>query len=297
MRVCLFFDGKNHMKDLRRSSADKWVDHGALAEWAMSTVGGTHLVAAYYYTGVGGAKDADRHSLTDLLAELEGRPGFFIKRFERRPATRSCPHCSEAISYTEEKQVDTSLVADMVSLAARDAFDIAVVFSGDLDIAPGLAAIHAFGKQGWIATFGEGGLARGLRKAAWGTLDLAGNLDEFAYPDLADTQLTVPVPVQSNPASWDAEMLRELRRAEAHFGAGGGFVGAHYFIHRWKGHGIPETPDDRRQSVQRLLTTGLAETYSVDGKTALRVATDVDAEEETIEMGRLQQLQASAEST
>ena len=34
---------------------------------------------------------------------------------------------------------------------------------------------------------------------------------------------------------------------------GGGFVGAHYFVHRWKGHAIPEAPDLRRLSVQRLL--------------------------------------------
>jgi hypothetical protein len=52
MRVALFFDGKNHMKDLRRAAGDRWLDHEALARWTVQHVGGTTLFAAYYYTGV-----------------------------------------------------------------------------------------------------------------------------------------------------------------------------------------------------------------------------------------------------
>ena len=72
------------------------------------------------------------------------------------------------------------------------------------------------------------------------------------------------------PEAIDSEVLRELRRAQAHFAAGGGFVGAHYFIHRWKGHAIPDASDERRQSLERLMSSNQVETYSVDGKTALR---------------------------
>ena len=67
--------------------------------------------------------------------------------------------------------------------------------------------------------------------------------------------------------------MRELLRAEAHFTAGGGFVGAHYFIHRWKGHHIPDAPELRRQAVQRLMASNMAQAYEVDGKTALRSLT------------------------
>ena len=56
--------------------------------------------------------------------------------------------------------------------------------------------------------------------------------------------------------------------------AGGGFVGAHYFIHRWKGHNIPDAPELRRQSLQRLLAQNRVQTYQVDGKTALRTLDD-----------------------
>ena len=274
MRVALFFDGKNHMKDLRRAAQDRWIDHGALATWIVARVGGDRFVGAYYYTGVPTTQEEgahERHALTDMLEELERRPGFFVKRFNRRTTTRDCPHCAQTITYTEEKMVDTSLVTDLVMLATQDAFDCAVVFSGDLDIAPGLAAIRGLGKQAWIATFGDQGLSRSLVREAWDHVDLLAHLDAFAHPVLVDTYARPPEP-DAEPADVDAEILRELRRAESHFAAGGGFVGAHYFIHRWKGHAIPEAPDARRQAVQRLMTNGRIATYNIDGKTALKTA-------------------------
>lgn len=274
MRVALFFDGKNHMKDLRRAARDRWLNHGQLAEWVVEQVGGDELFAAFYYTGVPTAHDTDneRHALTDLLDELERRPGFFVKRFNRRAASRDCPHCAKTIHYTEEKMVDTTLVSDMILLAVRDAYDVAVVFSGDLDVAPALDAVHALGKKTWIATFGSSGLSRSLTRAAWGTLNLLEHIDQFSYGDLADESPTLPTPVATRDV--DQEMHRELRRAEAHFQSGGGFVGAHYFIHRWKGHNIPDAPELRRQSMQRLLAQGRVQTYQVDGKTALRTVDD-----------------------
>lgn len=282
MRVALFFDGKNHMKDLRRAAQDRWLDHGALAKWVVEHVGGTRFVGAYYYTGVPSNEDSDRHALSDLLDEIERRPGFFVKRFVRRTTTRDCPHCKQMITYTEEKMVDTSLVVDLTVFAMQDAFDCAVVFSGDMDVAPGLAAVRATGKQAWIATFGDYGLARGLAREAWSYIDLLAHLDAFAYPSVGEPTQDDLV-VAGDTVDADTQVLRELRRAESHFAAGGGFVGAHYFIHRWKGHGIPDTPETRRQAVQRLMGLGKIETYAVDGKTALRTSNGLALDDEAVE--------------
>jgi uncharacterized LabA/DUF88 family protein len=273
MRVALFFDGKNHMKDLRRTAQDKWIDHGALADWTVKYVGGTRFVGAHYYTGVPTAQDEthERHALSDLLDELERRPGFFVKRFNRRTSTRECPHCNQMITYTEEKMVDTSLVTDLVLYGVQDAFDCAVVFTGDLDVAPALTALRALGKQAWVATFGDHGLSRSLTREAWAHIDLLPHLDQFAHPDLVGAPLKVEG-APAAPIDADVEVFRELRRAEAHFAAGGGFVGAHYFIHRWKGHGIPDGPEARRLAVQRLMSLGRVESYTVDGKTAIRTS-------------------------
>ncbi len=278
MRVALFFDGKNHMKDLRRAASERWIDHGALAKWVVEQVGGTRMVSAFYYTGVPNPNEdgggTEKHALADLLEDLERKPGFFVRRINRRTNSRDCPHSRQTVTYTEEKMVDTSLVVDLVLLAARDAFDVAVVFSGDLDVQPALEALRSMGKPCWIATFGDGGLSKSLSRSAWHTIDLLPHLDAFAFPELE----TAPERwVPDAPEQLDQEMKRELRRAEAHFGAGGGFVGAHYFIHRWKGHAIPDGPEERRQSLQRLMATREVETYVMDGKTAVRTLTAQEA--------------------
>lgn len=271
MRVALFFDGKNHMKDLRRAVADRWVDHGRLADWMVAHVGGTQMFGAFYYTGVPNpAEDLmERNSLVNLLEDLERRPGFFVHRFPRRASARDCPHCNKPILYTEEKQVDTSLVADVVLFAVRDAYDIAVVFSGDGDVAPALEAARSLGKRAIVATFTMASTSRTLQRSAWSTVDLSAHLDAFTL-DLPGGQIgAAPTTAQPEDEA-DRELLRELRRAEAHFGAGGGFVGAQYFIHRWKGHNISDSAEDRRQALQRLIAGGYAESYSVEGRGALR---------------------------
>lgn len=267
-RVALFFDGKNHMKDLRLAVGDRWVDHRKLAAWAVEHVGGTHFVGAHYYTGVPVAQDeaSPRRALSDLLRDLERIPGFFVHRFNRQSSTWTCSSCGHVEAFTREKRVDTSLVADIVTFAGRDAFDICIVFSGDLDVEPALESVHSFGKQAWIATFGKVGMSRALQRSAWSTIELAGFIDNFAPAALG----TSPTPVSENPEMQDVDLLRELRRAEAHFTVGGGFVGAHYFIHRWRGHGIPDDPEARRQGMERLIRDGKVEKYEVDHKAALR---------------------------
>ena len=272
-RVMLFFDGKNHIKDLRRVAPDRWIDHTALAQWAVDMVGGDELVGAHYYTGVSGA--GERPALEDLLAELESKRGFFVHRFPRRTAKRTCQSCHVEQTYTEEKRVDTSLVADVVMHAAKGNYDIAVVFSADADVAPALSAAREFGCRAWVATFNSVPLTRTLVQEAWDTLDLGQHLEAFAHPEL----MTVASPaLDVQPVVGDAEVLRELRRAEETFGVHGGFVGAHYFVHRWKGVGMPENPDDRRASIQRLIDAGLAELYDHGGTASLRVVGAVDAQ-------------------
>lgn len=277
-RVMLFFDGKNHMKDLRLAAEDRWVDHTALARWVVEHVGGTDMVAAHYYTGVPAAVAEDsggRGALSDLLYELERRPGFFVHRFTRMQSTWVCSSCGHNEPYTREKQVDTALVADAILYGVRDAFDIAVIFSGDLDVAPALDALQALGKKAWVATFGHVGISRALQRAAWGVIELREHIPRFAHGVPRDPK-EGRADTLGDPTHQDAEVLRELARAQGHFTAGGGFVGTQYFLHRWRGQGIPDDPEGRRIAVERLLQAGLVEMYDVGGRSALRTLGRVD---------------------
>src|SRR6185436_13297029 len=56
----------------------------------------------------------------------------------------------------EEKGVDTRLVADMVFMAARDLYDVAVLVSGDGDLAFAAQAVKDLGKHVENAYFKQG---------------------------------------------------------------------------------------------------------------------------------------------
>lgn len=267
IRVALYLDGKNHMRDLRHAAPDRWIDHGALARWVVAAVGGTDLAAAHYYTGVPNPADdpQPRSVLQDLLDELERLPGFFTHRYMRHHAKHTCTACGVTETYTREKLVDTSLVSDVVLHAAQDRYDIAVILSGDLDLMPAIEAAHALGKRAWLATFGSGHVHRKLRDAAWGQLDLSTAIDVVGRP-------VVDAAVQAGPVEpGDEVVVRELARAEKMFAASGGFVGSQYFLNRWRGGGLTEDVTQRRAMLDRLIGARAVEVYEVDGKSALRV--------------------------
>ena len=141
MRVALFFDGKNFYRAYKQVAPGQRIDFPGMANWLVKRVGGNYLWGAYYYTGVGSPETGDddgQQSLSRFLDMLETQPGFFVKRFPRKLRTLRCPHCQTLNRYLQEKEVDTTMVADILSLAAVGAYDIIVLVSGDADHAPAM---------------------------------------------------------------------------------------------------------------------------------------------------------------
>lgn len=268
MRAMLFFDGPVYVDALSRSLVRGTVDYGRLADWALQAVDATQLAGAHYYTGAPGAHEEPerRQLLSELLDSMECEPGYFVHRFNRAATTTPCDHCGQNNTTVEEKMLHTSLVTDVVMLAVQDAYDVAVLFTNDVNVIPGVQAIQTLGKRAWVVSCDAQGVSRSLARAAWSTLQLEEGLAKCSNV-ARSAEVSGGARLDHDV---DQQMVRELERAVAHFGQGGGFVGAHYFIHRWKGHQIPDTPDERRKSIQRLVDAGLAEAYSVDGKAALR---------------------------
>ena len=277
MRAMLFFDGPVYIEALSRSLLRGSVDYGRLAHWAMEQADATQLAGAHYYTGAPGAHEEPerRQLLSEILDTMECEPGFFVHRFNRAATSAQCAHCGENNTTVEEKMLHTSLVTDVVMFAVRDAYDVAVLFTNDVNVIPGVQAIQALGKRAWVVSCDAYGVSRSLARASWSTLQLSEGLEASTRVGQDDVAAEARGRLDRDI---DQEMVRELERAVAHFGQGGGFVGAHYFIHRWKGHQIPDTPDERRKSIQRLVDAGLAEAYSVDGKAALRPMPDTEVD-------------------
>jgi uncharacterized LabA/DUF88 family protein len=198
MRVCIFFDGKNFHSGWRDEAAGRRLTFPKLSKWLVERVGGSLLWGAYYYTGIEmgpAAVTEGQKKLAGFLDMLELQPGFFVKRFPRKTTMFQCAACGAENRYTQEKEVDTTMVADMLRLAAVGAFDVLVLVSGDSDHAPAIEGVRAIGRQAYVSTWGRAGLSARLRKAAFDHIDLMEGLSFFEDAEGA----APPVPPGSEP--------------------------------------------------------------------------------------------------
>jgi len=288
MRIGIFFDGKNFYSGWRAIAEGQTVDFVKLSEWLIAKVGGSQLWGAYYYTGIetgDRAKGESQRKLVRFLDELELLRGFVVHRFSRKARRRRCEECGAIIAYSQEKEVDTTMVADMLRLAAVNAFDVAILVSGDSDHAPAVEGVRAIGKQVYVATWGKEGLSLRVRKAAFDHIDLTEGLSEFgvlpsqvaAEPLPSSPSLpTAPVrrsstSVNSSADSTGAEIvfLEELANAESSFKAG--YVGVNYFLKKWKSRNLEPDFQARNRILQKLLEKDKVELFEAhDGHKALR---------------------------
>ena len=285
MRVAIFIDGKNYYAGWRDVTGGAEIDFRKLAPWIVRSAGGTTLMGVHYFTGVdeSSPKTPAQERLDAFLDALATTPGFFIQRFAQKHRSQTCPQCGAVHGFSKEKEVDTSIVADMLRLAAVDGFDAAVLVSGDADLVPAVEGVRALGKQVFVASWGASGLAPRLRRAAFDHLDLARGLAEFAWrgreqaasgsPEFANAAssptngtsapTTLPHPsLSGDPAEYEAAMLSEIRRAQA--AMPGGYVGAHFFVTKWRSSNLPEIVDFRRRVLDRVIEQGKAEVYLTD---------------------------------
>src|SRR2546428_5207709 len=162
MKIAIFFDGQNFYRSLLRYDESLRVDYDRLAAWITQQIGGPNALfsGAYYYVGV----SSDAPPLVEgFLKGLELRPGYFVKREPRVRRAGRCPACGQEYEYTTEKRVDTRLVADLIHYAASNAFDAAVIVSGDDDVVTAGVAANSLGSPGWVGARSAGDMFKELR--------------------------------------------------------------------------------------------------------------------------------------
>jgi hypothetical protein len=280
MKICIFFDGQNFYRSLQRYDDSLRVDYDRLAVWITQAVGGPGAMfgGAYYYVGV----SADAPVVVEgFLKGLELRPGYFVKRDRRVRRSVRCPACGIDNEYTTEKRVDTRLVADLIHYAANNAYDAAVLVSGDDDFVPAVEAVNALGKQVWVATWSADELSSDLRVRCFGHLSLSDGIATFRTDRVPRERGPAPFrmegraprpltprlapaltsPLRSAPEVALERGLGELQRAEARLP----HVSRGYFVMRWKSHLLPPAGQEREQLVQQMLDAGMAEEIEVTG--------------------------------
>jgi uncharacterized LabA/DUF88 family protein len=285
MRVALFFDGKNFYSGWREAAKGRRIDFARLAAWLVKMANGTNLWGAYYYTGIDdtslqqGLSDPQQ-KLAGFLDMLETQPGFFVHTFKRKIGSITCSDCGIENRYVLEKEVDTTMVAHMVQMAAQNSYDTLVLMSGDADYAPAIKAVRQLGKQAYIASWGGTGVSKRIRSAAFDHIDMLEGLSEFERELGPDEESYSPYPgehevnLEISTITGDLSMdsfLAELQQAQNKFS--GGYVGLGYFLTRWRSAHLDTTPDNRRMVLDKLLAKGFVETYNApDGALAIRVS-------------------------
>ncbi|MEW5936223.1 MAG: NYN domain-containing protein [Candidatus Thermoplasmatota archaeon] len=157
-RVAIFIDGSNtyyalrHFNDERGTSLK--INYGRLVE---KLAAGRYLLRAYYYSS---HRDPIESSQARFYESLQYSG---IQVVLRPLQQRTDPNSGEL--YFAEKGVDVALVTDLLCLSWENAFDTAVLVSGDADFAQTVDKVKYKGKRVEIATF-RGVLSTELRRIA-----------------------------------------------------------------------------------------------------------------------------------
>lgn len=119
----------------------KWLNLWALGN-ALIHPKNDQLVAGYYFSAFARWLDRpaqERHrSYVAALISTGIIPVMGI--FKKKP--RSCPRCKQRWNGHEEKESDVNLATYLVRLAFEDAFDKAIIFTADTDLAPAIRTVR-----------------------------------------------------------------------------------------------------------------------------------------------------------
>lgn len=143
-RVMIFIDGSN----LFHSSKDYKIDFDKMRK---KLAGGRNLIRTYYYAAEAPRGDKKQAGFYERLQYM----GIKVTLKKLRI------HNNCAI----EKGVDAALMLDMLDLAHKNAYDTAILLSGDDDFVEIVERVKMLGKKVEIAAF-EKVLGNELRKAA-----------------------------------------------------------------------------------------------------------------------------------
>ena len=203
-RVAVYIDGFNLYYGLRSKGWRRyyWLNPHRLAEKLLRP--GQELAIVRYFTaplspsiGLGGRSKRQRIYLEALatLPNLHTHFGYYITK-ERR-----CHQCRATWEDPEEKMTDVNIAVEMLGDAQDDAFDRAIIISGDGDLVGPVTAInHRYPEKRVIVAFPPERSSFGLGKVASTSFTIGRKV-------LSDSQMPDEVVkpdgyVLSRPPSW-----------------------------------------------------------------------------------------------
>jgi uncharacterized LabA/DUF88 family protein len=151
MRIVAYVDGHNLYHGLRDAGWRRflWLNlHGFVQSFLSAH---QHLVAVKYFTALMPSVPDDPHKnrrQTAFLEALEIITGIRPILGKMKRDTWRCEHCGKRNRMRTEKKTDVNIAVEMLTDAYRDAFDTALLVSGDTDLVPPIETIRClFGKR------------------------------------------------------------------------------------------------------------------------------------------------------
>ena len=145
-RVVVFIDGSNFYHSCVESLGTARIHIGKIAN---KLSGNRELKAIRYYNAA-----KIQHLEPD---EYRDQQRFFakIRQFDKlklilgklKVRSEKCTHCGKKTRYFVEKNTDVNIAIDIVDLAHKDAYDVAILVTGDGDFSGAVKLVRQFGKE------------------------------------------------------------------------------------------------------------------------------------------------------
>ena len=200
-RVRVFVDFWNYtlsMRDADEAFRTDWARLGPVLSHAAAAVVDAAATGEYqglnFYGSYDPTSDADRKLHRWATTVVDTFPGVSVSVVprQRKRSPPSCPACHAAVAQcpacgadmrrTEEKGVDVSMAADMISLAWADNYDSAVLVSSDRDFVPVAEFLETRGIKVIHGAFRPKGAQ--LTARCWGSIDIARLREDFRFTQL-----------------------------------------------------------------------------------------------------------------
>lgn len=142
LRVVTYIDGFNLYFGLRENNWRKymWIDLVMLSQRLLKA--NQELVTAKYFTSrISGSKSKEERQSAwlDAVSTLPNLTTYF-GRFQND--RKECQKCGHAAFLPQEKKTDVNIATQLMCDAYSDAFDTAIIISGDADLVPPVSAVR-----------------------------------------------------------------------------------------------------------------------------------------------------------
>lgn len=176
-RLMVFIDNSYLVHEARRHGVR--LNHKKLVKFLTNEAFGQYdLSRAIIYCSIDRSiPDEQIECLENLYDTINRFPNFEVKRFYLKLIIGNKGQVEKKI----EKCVDVALATDLVAFAHLNAFDVAIVCSGDEDYIPAIKHVMSLGKEIYVVSSDESS-SRTLVEASLGWLSLTKNTAYLGEP-------------------------------------------------------------------------------------------------------------------